>query len=257
MRLKSGAQVQNKTLLLSAILADSMNLGLTKMAESSPARAISTCSDTARFTDHVFALMRMLAFRFAPRIRDLGDTKLYFSAAVGEYPRLKIMIGGTLNIKHMRTLWDDIVRLASSIKHGTVTASLMLRKLGSHPRQNGLAIGLRELGRIERTLLILDWLQSLELRRRVHAGLNKGEARNALARAVFIHRLGEIRDRCFEQQRHRASGLNLVTATIVVWNTVCLERATQALPEADKLPDDAMLQYLAPLGWEHINLSGD
>ena len=41
------------------------------------------------------------------------------------------MIGGPLNIKHVRTHWDDILRLASSIKHGTVTASLMLRKLGS------------------------------------------------------------------------------------------------------------------------------
>lgn len=64
-----------------------------------------------------------------------------------------------------------------------MTVSLMLRKLGSYPRQNGVAVALRELGRIERTLFILDWLQSVELRRRVHAGLNKGEARNALALA--------------------------------------------------------------------------
>jgi TnpA family transposase len=120
-------------------------------------------TDTAGFTDHVFALMYMLGFRFAPRIRDLGNTKLNILGAVGEYPGLKAMIGGTLNIKHARAHWDDILRLASSIKHGTVTASLMLRKLGSYPRQNGMAITLRELGRIERTLFIL-------------AGLNKGEA---------------------------------------------------------------------------------
>jgi TnpA family transposase len=50
-------------------------------------------------------------------------------------------------------------------RSSTVTASLMLRKLGSYPRQNGLAVALRELGRIERTLFILDWLQSVELRR--------------------------------------------------------------------------------------------
>ncbi len=67
-----------------------------------------------------------------------------------------------------------------------------------YPRQNGLAVSLRGLGRIERTLFILDWLQSVELRRRVHAGLNNGEARNALARAVFFNRLGEIRGRSFE-----------------------------------------------------------
>ena len=192
-----------------------------------------------------------------PRIRDLGETKLYVPQGVQAYPTLRPLIGGTLNIKHVRAHWDDILRLASSIKQGTVTASLMLRKLGSYPRQNGLAVALRELGRIERTLFILDWLQSVELRRRVHAGLNKGEARNSLARAVFFNRLGEIRDRSFEQQRYRASGLNLVTAAIVLWNTVYLERATQGLVEAGKPVDGELLQFLSPLGWEHINLTGD
>jgi len=148
-------------------------------------------TDTAGFTDHVFGLMHLLGFRFAPRIRDLGDTKLFIPKGDTAYDALKRMIGGTLNINHVRAHWDEILRLATSIKQGTVTASLMLRKLGSYPRQNGLAIALRELGRIERTLFILDWLQSVELRRRVRAGLNKGEARNALARAVFFYRLGE------------------------------------------------------------------
>jgi TnpA family transposase len=174
-------------------------------------------TDTSGFTDHVFALMHLLGFRFAPRIRDLGDTKLYIPKGDTCYDALKPMLGGTLNIKVIRAHWDEILRLATSIKQGTVTASLMLRKLGSYPRQNGLAVALRELGRIERTLFILDWLQSVELRRRVHAGLNKGEARNALARAVFFNRLGEIRDRGSEQQRYRASGLNLLTAAIVLW----------------------------------------
>ncbi len=214
-------------------------------------------TDTAGFTDHVFALMHLLGFRFAPRIRDLGDTKLFIQKGDANYDALKPMIGGTLNIKHVRAHWDEILRLATSIKQGTVTASLMLRKLGSYPRQNGLAVALRELGRIERTLFILDWLQSVELRRRVHAGLNKGEARNALARAVFFCRLGEIRDRSFEQQRYRASGLNLVTAAMVLWNTVYLERATDALRDHGQPVNDALLQYLSPLGWEHINLTGD
>ena len=215
-------------------------------------------TDTAGFTDHVFALMHLLGFRFAPRIRDLGETKLYIPKGDTSYDVLKPMLSNDrLNIKAIRTHWDEILRLATSIKQGTVTASVMLRKLGSYPRQNGLAVALRELGRIERTLFILDWLQSVELRRRVHAGLNKGEARNALARAVFFNRLGEIRDRSFEQQRYRASGLNLVTAAIVLWNTVYLERAMNALRGHGQTVDEAMLQYLSPLGWEHINLTGD
>ncbi|MCD6893627.1 Tn3 family transposase, partial [Escherichia coli] len=76
-----------------------------------------------------------------------GDTKLYISKGDAAYDALKPMIGGTLNIKHVRAHWDEILRLATSIKQGTVTASLMLRKLGSYPRQNGLAVALRELGR--------------------------------------------------------------------------------------------------------------
>lgn len=96
--------------------------------------------------------------------------------------------------------WDEILRLATSIKTGAVTASLMMSKLGAYPRQNGLANALRELGRLERTLLLLDWLQDPSLRRKVPAGLNKGEVRNTLVRAVFFNRLGEIRDRSFEQQ---------------------------------------------------------
>ncbi|WP_257394406.1 Tn3 family transposase, partial [Enterobacter hormaechei] len=79
----------------------------------------------------------------------------------------------------------------------------------------------------------------------------------AITRAVFFNRLGEIRDRSFEQQRYRASGLNLVTAAIVLWNTVYLERAANALRGHGQAVDDGLLQYLSPLGWEHINLTGD
>jgi hypothetical protein len=87
---------------------------------------------------------------------------------------------------------------------------------------NALSRALRALGRIERTLFTLQWLFDPELRQRSHAGLNKGEASNALRRAVFFHRQGEIRDRTFENQSFRASGLSLITAAIVHWNTVYL-----------------------------------
>ncbi len=214
-------------------------------------------TDTAGFTDHVFALMNLLGFRFAPRIRDLADKRLFVPAKPGDYPALSALIGGTINSKSIRTHWDEILRLATSIRQGTVTASLMLRKLGSYPRHNSLAVALRELGRIERTLFTLDWLQSVELRRRVQAGLNKGEARNALARAVFFNRLGEVRDRSFENQRYRASGLNLVTAAIVLWNTIYLERAVRTIKDHGQAVGETLIQHLSPLGWEHINLTGD
>src|ERR1700730_266380 len=188
----------------------------------------------------------MLGFRFAPRIRDLADRRIYVPENGNTYPALGSLVGGTLNVALMATQWKEVLRLATSIKRGTVTASLILRKLGAYPRQNSLALALRELGRVERTLFTLEWLQSPELRRRLQVGLNKGEAKNALARAVFFNRLGELRDRTFENQRYRASGLNLVVAAIVLWNTVYLKRAIGALREDGRSIDDSLLSHLSP-----------
>ena len=120
-----------------------------------------------------------------------------------------------------------------------------------------MALALRELGRLERSLLTLQYVKDIDLRRRIHIGLNKGEARNALARAVFFNRLGELRDRTYENQRYRASRLNLVVAAIVLWNTVYLERTVAALRDRGQAIPDELLAHLSPLGWEHINLTGD
>jgi 2-hydroxychromene-2-carboxylate isomerase len=95
------------------------------------------------------------------------------------------------------------------------------------------------------------------LRQRSHAGLNKGEASNSLRRAIFFHRQGEIRDRTFENQSFRASGLSLITAAIVHWNTVYLDRAVRQLRAQGDFAQDELLAHVAPLGWEHIALTGD
>jgi TnpA family transposase len=128
-------------------------------------------TDTAGFTDHVFAMMSLLGFRFAPRISDLADKRLYVPGKDQRFPALAGLIGGTINSKLIAAQWQEVLRLATSIRQGTVTASLILRKLGSYPRQNSLAAALREIGRIERTLFTLEWLQSPDLRRRVQVGL--------------------------------------------------------------------------------------
>jgi len=54
-----------------------------------------------------------------------------------------------------------------------------------------------------------------------------------------------------------ASGLNLVIAAIVLWNTVYLEKAVDYLKQEGLDIPEEYLQHLSPLGWEHINLTGD
>jgi TnpA family transposase len=113
------------------------------------------------------------------------------------------------------------------------------------------------MGHLERTLFELAWIQSPDLRRRVLVGLNKGESRNALARAVFFHRSGAMHDRSYEDQQHRASGLNLIIAAIALWNTVHLERAVTTMRQQGITVAEEYLQHLSPLHWDHILFTGD
>lgn len=94
------------------------------------------------------------------------------------------------------------------------------------------------------------------MRRRCQAGLNKGEATHKLKQAVFFHERGEIRDRSFDSQAFRASGLNLVVSAIVPWNTVYLSRAVSHLRQQGRNIPDELLKHISPLSWEHINLTG-
>ncbi len=125
--------------------------------------------------------------------------------------------------------------------------------VAAYPRQDGLALALREIGRIERTLHALDWLEQPALRRQATAELNKGESHNALTRPVCFNRLRRLHDRTAQAQAHRASGLALVTTAIVLWNTVYLGRALDAVRLRGDVMPGALIAHLAPLGWQHIN----
>ena len=66
------------------------------------------------------------------------------------------MVGGRINARLIAESWPDVLRLTASMATGTVVPSQVLRKLAAYPRQNRLAVALRELGRVERTLFLLD-----------------------------------------------------------------------------------------------------
>jgi TnpA family transposase len=88
-------------------------------------------------------------------------------------------------------------------------------------------------------------------------GLNKGEQRNFLARAVYFYRRGIVQERTFEEISSRASGLNLVVAAITLWNTVYLQKAVQRLEERNAPIPEHCLPHLSPLLWGHILLTGE
>jgi len=140
---------------------------------------------------------------------------------------------------------------------GILPPSQLLKKFASYPRQHELALALREIGRIERTLFIIEWLLDADMQRRAQIGLNKGEAHHALKNALRVGRQGEIRDRTAEGQHYRIAGLNLLVAIIIYWNTKHLGQAVAARKRAGLDCSPRLLSHISPLGWAHILLTGE
>ena len=127
-------------------------------------------------------------YRLIPCIRNLGSRRLYVITPSEEYRPLDALIVVRAKMDVIEQHWAEVLRLKASIGTGLVPRSVILKKLAASPRQNRLNQALREMGRIERSIFICDWLLYTRLRRRSHAILNKGESRHALARPVLTKR---------------------------------------------------------------------
>lgn len=213
-------------------------------------------ADTGGFTDHVFALCALLGYQFAPRLRHLSSLRLYGMSGITIPKLMKELIHVKANMARVEQQWSNIIRLVASIVTHKVIPSDILRQLASFPRQNELAIALREIGRIERTIFILTWISSVDLQHRTQMGLNKGEAHHALKRALNFNRRGEIMDRTSENQHLRMMTLNLLSAMIIYWNTKHLGHIIKNTKQQGINISSDQLAHLSPLGWEHIILTG-
>jgi TnpA family transposase len=152
--------------------------------------------------------------------------------------------------------WDDFLRVAGSLKLGTVGADEMMRALqrGKKPSTLGKAIG--ELGRISKTLYLLNYVDDEAYRRRILTQLNRGEGRHSLARAVFYGRRGEVRQPYRSGQEEQLGALGLVVNAIVLWNTYYMDSALNHLLKQQMVIHPEDVQRLSPLGYEHINILG-
>jgi len=213
-------------------------------------------TDTHGYTTHVFALCAFLGFRFAPRISDLLEQSLYTIGRPGDYGPFNALLKGRVRTRVIIRNWEQAARVAASIRHGTVSAALIMRKLAAYPRQNHVAQALHEIGQIEKTIHTLELLRDEQMRHRIERGLNKGELVNSAGRALFIGQRGEFRDRAVQDQVHRASCLNLLIAAIAAWTTAYLGDAIAAVrAEGVDIPE-TYLAHISPIAWEHVHLLG-
>ena len=215
-------------------------------------------TDTAGYTELMFALFDVLGFTFSPRIRDLADQKLSRTSRIdmADYPQLKPHLKGTINQSLILAQWDEILRLAGSIKQGHVSASLIVQKLQAYPRQHPLIRALQEYGRLLKTIHILRWYADEDNRRRINRQLNKGEALHSLRSELFFANQGKVRSQPDEQLRNQVGCLNLVTNAVIIWNTLYLQKVVEQLHKEGLELDELSLKRIWPTRHAHINIYG-
>jgi TnpA family transposase len=213
-------------------------------------------TDTSGYTEMVFGMFALLGLQFAPRIRDLPDQRLYRLPGLELPPVGAPLCKDTINTSLILEHWDELLRLAGSLKLGWVTASLLLNKLQTVPRKNELARALQEYGRVVKTLFILRYVVSPEEQHRIERQLNKGELLHALRRFLFFGNWGRLRKAQEEEQTTQAQALTLVTNAVIVWNTVYMAAVLDELRAEGYTVREEDVAHLSPARHEHINPHG-
>ncbi len=161
-----------------------------------------------------------------------------------------------INPKLIANNWEDMLRVAGSLKLGTVSATDLMYTLQSGKSTSTLSKAISEVGRVAKTLYLLPYIDDEAYRRRILIQLNRGESRHSLARVVFHGQRGELRQRYREGQEDQLSALGLVVNAIVLWNTFYLDASLQHLASIGSEAQADDVARLSPLKYKHINMLG-
>jgi TnpA family transposase len=217
---------------------------------------VEIMTDAAGYTDIVFGLFWLLGYQFSPRLGDIGKTRFWRFDKKARYGDLGKVARHRLNEERMVNNWDDFLRVAGSLKLGMVTASGFMKTLQASKGSSELAKAIAEVGRVAKTIYLLNYIDDANYRRRILIQLNHGEQRHQLARAVFHGRRGQVWKKYREGQEDQLGALGLVVNMIVLWNTLYTQKAVDHLRANGMDIRDEDVLRLTPLGFDHIRLTG-
>ncbi|WP_308031157.1 Tn3 family transposase [Streptomyces sp. CoH27] len=232
--------------VLDEILGNATDLPITEHA-----------TDTHGVTLVNFGLFDLVGKQLSPRIRDLGKITLYRMGTKADYeerfPKAGWLLTKKANLDLVAAHWDDLLRLAGSLKYGHATASLIVGKLSASSRQNALAAALKEYGAIRRTIYAAKYLSDEGYRRKIARQLNKGESLHSLRRQLHYAREGKVTRRQPEPQNERAWCLTVVTNAVVCWHTEYMGLAVGELRDAGREVDAEVLAHISPARSSVVN----
>jgi TnpA family transposase len=197
-------------------------------------------------------------YMFAPRytrVKEKADKLIGFSDAA-HYKDYLLKPARKVKEDLIISDWDSVLRILVSLGIRTATQNIIIRKLSSYPRVNRTKKALFELDAIVRTIYILNYIDSSELRRNVQKALNRGEAYHKLRRAVFYANFGKFRVKTELEQQIWSECSRLVANAIIFYNAFVLSELMTRLEKAGRYEDADLVKKVSPVAWRHVNLYG-
>lgn len=214
-------------------------------------------ADTQGQSTPVFALSYLLGINLMPRIRNWKDLIFYRPDKETVYQHLDALFTEPINWELIRTHWQDLFRVVLSIQAGKISSELVLRKLGNYSRKNRLYRAFRELGRVVRTVFLLQFISNTQLRQQITAATNKVESYHGFSKWFFFGGDGIIASNDPEKQEKMIKYNDLVANAVIFQNVVDLTEVLQQLQREEYLLEREDVASLSPYLTSHIKRFGD
>lgn len=212
--------------------------------------------DTHGYTSAAMAVARLLGFDLCPRLRDLAERKLFVPRNFEVPQGLEAATVRRVSLAAIERGWDELLRLAASIRSGRVSASLALQRFGSAAQGDPLHRAAEHLGRLLRTVFLCDYIAIEDFRREIYTLLNRGESVHQLQRAIYSGKVAAERGRRRDEMRPISGSHALLTNIVLAWNTSRMYEVVERLKRIGTMVEDDWLRRIGPAHFSHINFRG-
>lgn len=203
-------------------------------------------SDTHGQTTTVFAFTYLLGIKLMPSIRNWKDLLFFRPSQDTHLRHIDSLFSDPINWALIERHWEDLMQVVLSIHSGKISSATLLRKMGHSSEKSKLFLVAQEVGRVIRTIYLLEWITNSKLRREVTATTNIIESYNAFAKWLSFGGEGVIAENDPDEQQKRLQYNDLVASAVILHNVVNMSRIlTQLRAEGQNVPHED-LNFLSP-----------
>ena len=212
--------------------------------------------DTHGYTDFAMTLSRVVGFDLCPRLKELKQRHLYLPRGMKAPEEIAAVCRAHIDTQLICTHWDSLINLGASVSTGNATAVAVLGRFGSAARSDPVYEAGVQLGKLLRTVFLADYFVNAEFRQELRRVLNRGEAVNALKRAIYTGRIAPAQAKRADEMQAVADALNLLANLVMAWNTMQMQQVLQGWANRRQHIAPELMGKIAPTRIEGINLRG-